>query len=1326
MIASTTHIRLLALSFEENSVHKQLFYNDTALHCGTDGLLVNKIAGTKDGRIFLVGDSELVHEVVYSSEKEYENSWTKVLGLSSRGSCRLVAHQHPAAWLRSIFGLWSVSTSDELVDFTIDHHRHLLYTISLDGVICGYKFGDNERDFRQFARVDNLEAKCRSFLGAEYPEERARNSEKDHVSLTWPLLRTHVLEPSESRQIHLIVVAESGARFFFKTGKRNSEFGSELSLCFMCFPPSYGVAVYSIDDNYYVYHNSSMSGGVMTTAYSHQTRNVVDDCVTTMTFDRRTAGEWVVDESSYDVNLSEDGTIYSLEAEPLAPSLLRNVAYLPSGAIALPDKETAQETVSSKDWGYRRSDRGAALNSLGDLLSVFARGTSDEHHRQEPSNDISEAGSDHVYDPPFGGVPRGLQCYYKLAMHRRMWSGSGKVGGEPPVLTILDTQHERGLAPTFLCLTRAGLRRLRYVCPIEQLLSILENEKDGRRYRRPERQQTISDELDLQENELEIFKKTFGEEETYAMLIAIGAHTVTASSGHDAQQLAKSELESSRINEVASCVEKGLSLYLWRLVRSIWKYPIFIHNSPGKSLWHVEFGFSEEELTFLREKLTGLKNFIAFMYKDINLIEKSKLCGQGFIVSVFALLNRICQALAIMKIFGKHCNHLGGYLSLLDRRSREKALSMTFKQMVLDSDGLVLVKFLVHHLIERVQNPKDESNIMSNDADVGMHTRDSKSDFLGEVQEILHHEAPYYFSREEFRMWKAFKTFDSARKSAVSTSISDRASKLQLSLFHAKNACKEWALQRCLPQLYDLCLGYAEFGFLNGVIDLCCTAAKEAAEGKLNVCAYGELSSVEEMETKGFEKIMRLPELGHRRVARSTVDMSTMELNSSQKKLYVRLACYAIMIKLVEETLKAPPESLVEQARAHEQMKRVPRKNDLGTILEGNAGMFCFKYLIERLLESDDFLLHEQLYKRLLYLEYTDILVHSDGKYLEDFLKRKRGRGESLFAYYKAHGRYSDAAYLQRERAEEDNSDGENDLRRKIHRLTGAIYAASEANTLSPGSIDQNTLNQWKRSLNLAEIQSEILYYVENLLEPESSARSTLNCRLLNANTLYHDYACKLKLHGPCLAILSLSNDSQSEKWIREVKKVWARVVAEEMEHHSFERVIPRLVRAIGDLGKRFWNETAEQALGLQLKDSRRSTSCIVPLLYLTDVVEKLCYEKLVPNLPETDYYPGWFSVNTLDRIGVPLALRYEVYRTIIFDKEGGEELHFIQAVSEFFDHATSETVTDRIYDFQRLCNRVIVDINARFLPKTIGSPLQETLEKIRRRIQNQKFARAH
>eukprot|EP01138_Halocafeteria_seosinensis_P003357 gb/GECG01003433.1/.p1 GENE.gb/GECG01003433.1/~~gb/GECG01003433.1/.p1 ORF type:complete len:1699 (+),score=196.35 gb/GECG01003433.1/:1-5097(+) len=1492
VVATPVEIRLLALTFDSNSIHNQLHYYDTGLVCQTDGIGITKIAGTATGRIFLVGDSGLVHELVYTSQRDYEISWTGLLGFSSR--CSMVTHHasSPSAFFSSVVGSLVTPTHSELIDVVVDHHRCLLYTLSVDGKISGYTLGTNGNEFQRFAEVKNLAEESDAFLKRNrWQQVRELNRmyglferHKDRMSAVWPLVGLHVLPPYESRRIHVVAVSESGTRFYFTTGKGNLDFqppsmslasskcnfGTSLSLAYIRLPPpTYEPSRHNEESTDpgkvspdKVHHVSAVTGSVALTAYAATSEGGVDH-VAASAFDfARHENVGAALPKGFDESVNEayiEGKVYSIESIAPAPSLLKDVVYLPSGAVALPYGETAPEALymaSVQSDSPKEASRGLLSNFARFFVtapSVGEKRRRDDGHGQPA--DVSGPRLGHEYDSPLEGLPKNLRSYFEHVMKRRAWAGRAPVsscennrdrrkgmgvagndqvgdtlsgsyggGGSPVLLSALDRQHESESEHSFVCLTHVGLHYVTLNKPLNQLKQILNYNQGHISYASTHRRNRVH-ELNylpnrrensedgnilgpIHLNNLKQFFRLFGPVESSAMLVAIGAsaneedlvrsaitspskerspdHNVKKAAieallqfGGDPEQHGGYIQKSSRA--------EGISLYLSRLLRSFWKCSLFIHRSESRgnqSSWgSIECRFTADELKDVRKRLKGLEGFLKSFYGEINLVGRRSISHlynetpqssdiltllpnespmdveRKFIVALFTLLNRSAQAVSVMKVLVQNSKRLMKYLSLLDLKGRDVALEMTYETLICDDRGFTLARFLLDKLTETLRVSENDDNIDTEDMDDG-DGEDSKSSFFRDLQSTLRTEAPDYFSLEDFEMWQAFISFDLARRSTLTTTASDRRSRLNDSLQHAINACQQWSLQRFLPQLHELCLGFVDLGFHEGVISLCCTAATHAAEGNVEAYSYDDLVAVDVLESKGLGKVQQMQNYGHKRspaaAAEGTISLGNAGIyynsnntpkegmNPSEVRLFVRIQCYAILLEMLESTLHEPHEDLVEQAKVDRQIEQGHWEKDsfqFSGHSQDSDNLLSFRFLLKRLLESKDRLLHEQLYKKLIELGLSDILVRCDGRYLEEFLKRKREYGDLLFEYYKAHSRYVDAACLQIGRAEEYFSEGANpSLEVRLSRYDSAISAASKKSELVSERIGKNTLDTWERRRTVARIQHELLRAVRYLMASEerntdnynelNRAETELERRLLSITELYYDYADKFGFFVPCLAILEFDNRPLNQD---AVVNVWKRVINTAIEDTAGVRpqetivdkkddTIAELQKKVGEIGHRFWNDANARAVKSRFRNTSQAASslqhspdsrplAVVPLNYLIEELESFAYKVVLPATGRKDYHAGWLCVDTLDTVGVSWLLRYEVYDECIKSSSGTQTLHYLESMASLLDawiQTCHGATTDReeIEQLYSHCNKLIDDIKSRY-KSTLRSFLQ-------------------
>lgn len=296
--ATPVDINLLALTFESASVHGRVsidIIDDSGMTFSTDGVVFNRVVGTQTGRILMGGSDGCVHELTLADVDSSSSSGQgllsglvsgitskvltaagRALGVSAVESLAKRARRvnmdisTPRAVLTSLLGSLPVG-GYRIIDMAVDHERHMLYTLALDGRISMYSLGTDGQGFELVARIDDIDAAaialCQSADAAEagnrpkadastfrrgIARDRLRavgvgegssaggaaggdaglssvlaqqrsgggaptSSSSSSSSMAWPLVSLTVVPSRDSRRIHLIATSRSGARFLFTT-----------------------------------------------------------------------------------------------------------------------------------------------------------------------------------------------------------------------------------------------------------------------------------------------------------------------------------------------------------------------------------------------------------------------------------------------------------------------------------------------------------------------------------------------------------------------------------------------------------------------------------------------------------------------------------------------------------------------------------------------------------------------------------------------------------------------------------------------------------------------------------------------------------------------------------------------------------------------------------------------------------------------------------------------------------------------------------------------------------------------------------------------------
>lgn len=223
VVATTASVNGYAVTFDDQSVHGRMHIRPTPFSVRTDGVVVDRIVGTAEGRIFCAGRDGSVHEVVYSdptaaaasgltgivaSAAGLLGSWVRSALSGADGSAapsakraRRIAHEPSGdrdgdggggAWslgslLRAVTASVFSPAAVELEDLLVDHDRRLLYARGSDGSLRLYDYGAEPADMhgkraiaataavpqpplsvpggplRLVALIDDIEAACHRF-----------------------------------------------------------------------------------------------------------------------------------------------------------------------------------------------------------------------------------------------------------------------------------------------------------------------------------------------------------------------------------------------------------------------------------------------------------------------------------------------------------------------------------------------------------------------------------------------------------------------------------------------------------------------------------------------------------------------------------------------------------------------------------------------------------------------------------------------------------------------------------------------------------------------------------------------------------------------------------------------------------------------------------------------------------------------------------------------------------------------------------------------------------------------------------------------------------
>ncbi|KAJ8305762.1 hypothetical protein KUTeg_016307 [Tegillarca granosa] len=163
----------------------------------TDNTYITYIIGSDNGRIFMAGKDGCLYELAYQAND----------GWFSR-KCRKINHSKSSlSFLVPSFLNFSFSEDDSLVQLSLDQSRHILYARSEKGTIQVYDLGHDGTGMSRVAAIPLQQI-------VHNASHIARTVERSNFK---PLVHISALTKSESSNVHLVAITQSGVRLYFTT-----------------------------------------------------------------------------------------------------------------------------------------------------------------------------------------------------------------------------------------------------------------------------------------------------------------------------------------------------------------------------------------------------------------------------------------------------------------------------------------------------------------------------------------------------------------------------------------------------------------------------------------------------------------------------------------------------------------------------------------------------------------------------------------------------------------------------------------------------------------------------------------------------------------------------------------------------------------------------------------------------------------------------------------------------------------------------------------------------------------------------------------------------
>lgn len=222
VVTTPIDIILLGVAFEKplktpGEPRGKLTLYRTDLSIASDQVNMISVAGTDQGRVFMVGNDGNLHELQYQPEEGWFTRKIRKLNHSSSSLARLIVPPF-LKWvteggisLQNLATCISNSNStiplENLKSLVVDNTRSCLYTLSKENHISLIYLGQDGRDYVKIAKQTGIYQKASRFTD-QYsqfvPDER-----------NFEIVSLHPVSPSESQVVQLMAVTSTGHRLYF-------------------------------------------------------------------------------------------------------------------------------------------------------------------------------------------------------------------------------------------------------------------------------------------------------------------------------------------------------------------------------------------------------------------------------------------------------------------------------------------------------------------------------------------------------------------------------------------------------------------------------------------------------------------------------------------------------------------------------------------------------------------------------------------------------------------------------------------------------------------------------------------------------------------------------------------------------------------------------------------------------------------------------------------------------------------------------------------------------------------------------------------------------
>ena len=1171
--------------------------NPTKFSVPTDNVNMLKVVGSYKGRIFMTGRDGSLNELLYQPED----------GWFSR-KCRKLNHT-ASKMTTFIPSFLRFQTEESLENVEIDEQRNILYTLSSSNALTAYDLGMDGEKLERVASLDSLASDV-----VKTATQRFEGLDKHALDI----VSMHVVEPTESLNVHLVCITRGGHRLYFTTYARSysSRFNpstrpKRLHLLHVRFPPSLSelqgpsssskTRSTNIDSAISYYNQGLFLCAHIDSDVSDHLISTSSDCA--VVANPRLGSRLI---------LPEEPELRSVEAKVLAiaesplPQLI-NAEYLPlvNTTESVARNELAQQhslpprqLVVLTNSGLHLMEKSRPVEHLKDLL-VASRGSDSPGLRKF----FSDYGAEQA-------------CAMCLVVATSAITAGSISGG---------FSAENG-TPGGAALGTAG--------------------GPGARSQRA---------LPPNRREPELVSWA-----TMAFFRLGGRPSYQSNEGDSTGP------SYSRIHLSGS--HDGFALFLARLLQPIWASNIFVVKESGFSvrLNQEQFAQLEWHLVRLRHFLRQNQQFAAIrrgndgnsrgngpnatpvrtLHED-SAFEEALKAEQQSLSNLHSLLLRSLEAIAFLSIMSE--TDLSAVQ--LSRVTKPKVGSFKFKDLVVLSDPEI-VRELIHGM----------TTVYSQNA-----TEDGTNMSAEELTLTLRQNCPSFFSDTDKTRLKAMDLLFRARSPSEHLSWFERIQLLQQSLEQFKTIASD-----ILPILPEICHDFQYLNFFEGVVELASECAKSVDPNR----TVSEWYKAGQPQTRASAPGGAQGVLGSVVAAAAEAKELLPQLeNCYQQIIYVLNEIYGLeevgsnRNSAFGAKARSGPDQSITAALAAAASSSSSQGANAGSVASSASAMSGavarpelneneWRQLQSRTLKacraSSDDVFHIAFYQWFIDHNLATEMLQQETPDLEPFLrfycKPLELRMHLLWQFYLHRGDLAKAGHILLQLAEQRGAD---------QTLSDRLgHLAQSLSLLKASPSDHQLLREVQEKVEVGTVQLKIYNELETVanIAQRTEARRQLDFELFTISDLFNQFAKKFGLSESALAILHVSGHQDT----RLARRLWDTMIsdfAQQMQVQGPPYNTAPLAETVFNLVAEYY--PSEYVLPMDfLVDALEQTACRFPSTSTildaaaTATSSATTFQQglsttLLSNTSDATWYRGWV-VNSFLRAQIPAPVLYKLYTHLL------------------------------------------------------------------------------